>query len=255
MAISIDLTTFSGCPTLEEGKTYKISCQAMATGYQNSDMSATVNYTVPETTRTLERGTYKWIDAPANIIDSEVDFSFKSNNEDYTMIRSRALAEGAYISYTDNENSVIGYYTSHGWGSHSLNNGVWSAVALDDAYKTIVFEEDIEVPSSWYEWAITSGNLTKYEPETWILNETLETEELPFIVISFESNGTSFNRLKRGYSEGQGVDILTYYDSSEMGTNVYNGSWTNDAYRIITFSQPVTDETLLAWLEANGTKQ
>lgn len=32
-------------------------------------------------------------------------------------------------------------------------------------------------------------------------------------------------------------------------------SFKNEAYRTITFDEPVTDTNLLAWLQANGTKQ
>ena len=72
MAVSIDLTTLPGYVTLREGKTYKISCKAMETGFKDSNMSGTVNYTVPKTSKIIERGSYKWIDTPTISIDEKL---------------------------------------------------------------------------------------------------------------------------------------------------------------------------------------
>ena len=92
--MSIDLTTLPGYATLHEGKSYKISCKAMATGFKDSNMSGTVKYTVPKTSKIIERGSYKKIDTPTNSIDERVDITFTSNNEPYTTVRTRLLVEG-----------------------------------------------------------------------------------------------------------------------------------------------------------------
>lgn len=94
--------------------------------------------------------------------------------------------------------------------------------------------------------------------ETWVLNEEPHYSPLSSSLVaelSFESNGETFDKISL-LSElvpmhNDAVSI--YYGSSE---NVYySGSWTNQAYRTITFDGPVTDTTLLTWLQANGTKQ
>ena len=46
--INIDLTTLSGYSTLTKGSTYSLTVKAKAQGYQDSDASAAVSYTVPQ---------------------------------------------------------------------------------------------------------------------------------------------------------------------------------------------------------------
>ena len=48
--VSIDLTTLSGYSTLTKGSTYSLTVKAKAQGYQDSDASAAVSYTVPQAT-------------------------------------------------------------------------------------------------------------------------------------------------------------------------------------------------------------
>lgn len=75
--------------------------------------------------------------------------------------------------------------------------------------------------------------------------------------ISFKSNNTSYSRLRCELS-GVGpaaVCYLYYNDTTVYNMNGGYSSWTNDNYKTITFDEPVTDSTLLAWLQANGTKQ
>ena len=260
MAMSIDLTTLPGYVTLREGKTYKISCKAMATGFKDSNMSGIVKYTVPKTSKIIERGSYKWIDTPTISIDERVDFTFTSNNEPYTMVRTRVLVEGNYncINYTDNENLIVGYYDGHGWGIHSLNNGIWSSMVVEPAYQIITFEEDIEVPANFYDWAIMGGNLIKYEPETWLLNETIDETELNS-TIYFISNDIRMKQIVRTYVSEDENSLKYIENQNTTAPNEYEvysqHQWTNDTYRTIVFDNPVTDETLLAWLEANGTRQ
>lgn len=99
--------------------------------------------------------------------------------------------------------------------------------------------------------------------ETWLLNETLSDLTIDYTTADksypYISNGTRFMYINRTYSTAfGGVDLLTYWrDSNSTNTiDVYDsGSWTNEAYRTITFEEAVTDSELLAWLEANGVKQ
>ena len=97
--------------------------------------------------------------------------------------------------------------------------------------------------------------------ETWVLNASLNSSSLSIISVAFQSNGKSYSGLQRYYyeDEDQGVRYFIGGSTSDydlvymnMGTG---GTWSNEFYRTITFAQPVTDTTLLAWLQANGTKQ
>lgn len=258
MVVSIDLTTLPNYKVLLEGKTYKISCKAMATGFKDSNMSDVVRYTVPKTSKIIERGIYKWIENPNITVDSQTDFALTSNGEPYTMVRTHAGVEGNYISYTDASNTVTGYFIGHGWGVHSLNNGEWSSMAEELAYQIITLEDDIEVPVDFYDWAITGGNLVKYEPETWLLNETIDETELNS-TIYFVSNNVRMKQIIRTYTS-EDENSLKYIESQVTASpneyEVYGqNQWMNEAYRTIVFDNPVTDETLLAWLETNGTRQ
>ena len=90
--------------------------------------------------------------------------------------------------------------------------------------------------------------------ETWVLNETLSTagNSLVRVDISFISNGESFSYIR--YID-EGMDLENQHLRYGGVSVYYSAAWTNEAYRTITFTQPVTDTTLLAWLQANGTKQ
>lgn len=96
--------------------------------------------------------------------------------------------------------------------------------------------------------------------ETWVLNETIPigSTSNDFTGLSFVSNNSSYDRIyfeRVNFEEAQ----MYYYAGSNRIQAYYvfdgGGSWSNQAYRTITFDQPVTDSTLLAWLQANGTKQ
>lgn len=94
--------------------------------------------------------------------------------------------------------------------------------------------------------------------ETWVINEEPHYSPLSSSLdeqISFESNGETFSRISLSSElvpmHNDAVSIYYGY-----GDNVYySGSWQNTAYRTITFAEPVTDSTLLAWFQANGVKQ
>lgn len=100
-------------------------------------------------------------------------------------------------------------------------------------------------------------NLQLYAGETWVLNESLTdtTGETGFLVkVNFTSNSSIFTEITlrtRVGREGVQVD----YDTTTVYDSLRGSGWTNEAYRTITFDEPVTDNTLLTWLQANGTKQ
>lgn len=96
--------------------------------------------------------------------------------------------------------------------------------------------------------------------ETWVFDKVLDPDTFNASIdknISFKSNNTSYSRLRCELS-GVGpaaVCYLYYNDTTVYNMNGGYSAWTNDNYKTITFDEPVTDSTLLAWLQANGTKQ
>lgn len=94
--------------------------------------------------------------------------------------------------------------------------------------------------------------------ETWLLNYmiTLSTAYVSPDDVPFTSNGKYYKSLACFNMNGIAINYYGYESTADIIT-VYKAStgWSNDAYRTITFDEPVTDTTLLAWLQANGTKQ
>lgn len=96
--------------------------------------------------------------------------------------------------------------------------------------------------------------------ETWVLNETLTNQSYGTKDVTFNSNGATYSKFARYYKTDMlgevEQDYVAFYTSDTAYITVYdNGTWTDQAYRTITFDEPVTDSTLLAWLQANGVKQ
>lgn len=97
--------------------------------------------------------------------------------------------------------------------------------------------------------------------ETWVLNYQIEpgSQSYNFTGISFTSNNQNFDRI---YYNRQSFDIgtLSYFlngtEKQVYSFNDYSDIWLDgEEYRTITFDGPVTDASLLAWLQANATKQ
>lgn len=103
-------------------------------------------------------------------------------------------------------------------------------------------------------WDSELSNTVQYtvEPEpqgeTWVINETPIEDTMLYInqSIDFVSNNTQYSTIE--IVTIQGCDIR--YNS----TSVYHFSWSNQAYRTVTFETAPTGN-LLTWLQANATKQ
>lgn len=99
--------------------------------------------------------------------------------------------------------------------------------------------------------------------ETWVLNDTIndgETDMQNQWNVDFISAGISYKALNMYIFSDDDENYMIYKpnlsSSFADSTLVYDrGTWMNQAYRTITFAQPVTDATLLNWLQQNGTKQ
>lgn len=93
--------------------------------------------------------------------------------------------------------------------------------------------------------------------ETWVLNDSLTdtTGETGFLVkVNFTSNSAAFTKITLRTRVGrEGVQID--YDTTTVYDSLRGSGWLDQAYRTITFDEPVTDTILLTWLQANGVKQ
>ena len=90
--------------------------------------------------------------------------------------------------------------------------------------------------------------------ETWVLNENISpfigsTSEVTYSA-NFISNNNSFNSIR--YTEA--INAILYYDDILVFGGRIESSWTDQAYRTITFLEPPTGD-LLTWLNENGVKQ
>lgn len=139
----------------------------------------------------------------------------------------------------------------------SISTGVDTA----DATAT---DSDILSPKTAYARGekLTGGIATykgEYEDissgETWVLNENLPgSPSLSKQSINFKSNGVNYVALEWS-TPNAGKDVMLYYtDTTNYDIVCDVGTWTDVAYRTITFdTAPMGD--LLTWLQANGTKQ
>lgn len=206
---------------------------------------------------------------------------FVSNNIQYKYIERGGTFSSPYLDYYTS-NDYVEVYTVE---SPNFPTSYW----IDQAYRTITFAEPV-TDSTLLTWLQANGtkqstpqptltfkhffdagtigtgtikfrHYSQQEPisgETWVINEEPHYSPLSSSLdeqISFESNGETFSRISLSSElvpmHNDAVSIYYGY-----GDNVYySGSWQNTAYRTITFAEPVTDSTLLAWLQANGTKQ
>lgn len=169
--------------------------------------------------------------------------------------------EVSTVSFTSKlgEDSTMKSYdlsTSTKWDSLSAGNHSVTIIAKASGYKDSVSSTAVTVVKS------SAG-------ETWLLNSTL-TDVLRMyytfdstasesavengsgnrFTANFESNGKTYYFIGTDKSGAPNRGATDYADL------VYeSSSFKNEAYRTITFDSPVTDSTLLTWLQANGTKQ
>lgn len=95
---------------------------------------------------------------------------------------------------------------------------------------------------------------------TWVFNEKLTTATPPLRTdIAFTSNGTEFTNIHTG---GGGLEptksYYLFYNDTEVNSNsAYTGEWVNQAYRTITFTQPVKyegNEEFVRWFVDNAVR-
>lgn len=145
------------------------------------------------------------------------------------------------------ENTGIGVY-----------NTVWSIAGLsNDAYRQITLEKPATGElKTWLEANAVRLPLTG----TWVFNETLTAATPPLHTdVTFTSNGTQFTNINRGGAAGGLEPTKSYYlfyDDTKVNINsAYSGNWVNQAYRAITFTQPMQyqgNEEFVKWFTANA---
>lgn len=93
---------------------------------------------------------------------------------------------------------------------------------------------------------------------TWVFNEKLTTAEPPLRTdIAFTSNGIEFTSIN---TVGGGLEptksyYLFYNDTKVNSDSAYTGNWVNQAYRTITFTEPVQyegNEEFVRWFVDNA---
>lgn len=171
-----------------------------------------------------------------------------SNITDTTFIFKGITGTGPTITLTSKSNVSkvsIDLTTLTGWDNVSSGEHQISVVAkatgyLDSAKSTAV--------------SFTKANVST--GETWVLNDNISSaDRLSKVEISFTSNNEKYT----GFQYERAV--LSYFISDGSSTDIANvdlrgetTSWTNTAYKTITFETTPTGD-LLTWLQANGTKQ
>ena len=86
---------------------------------------------------------------------------------------------------------------------------------------------------------------------TWIINESPKIMVFEQ-AIDFTSNGKKFNYFM--ITAGSRPSIVYSYGPGDIWYAYYNGSWTQEAFRTVTFAKMPTG-ALLAWLQANAVQQ
>lgn len=90
--------------------------------------------------------------------------------------------------------------------------------------------------------------------ETWLLNENLGMATLSKTSVTFTSNNENFVSIAYSTSS-MGPQTLWYYkNDTEYVVACEYGTYSNEAYRTITFENTPTGN-LLTWLNANGKRQ
>ena len=169
--------------------------------------------------------------------------------------------------------SVTGYITLYsGTPVYAYDGSSW----LSDEYKTVKFVDEVdEIFLAWLNENATNMGWVKYPNpnyETWEFNDTIT--ELPdgvnILTFLYTDLGTTQYGVKIiKSSSGSAVRKLNYVGEAihpEYGYPISNPvvywyatsdpeqslGWTDEKYKTITFTEPITDETFLAWLKANA---
>lgn len=138
-------------------------------------------------------------------------------------------------------------------GTYSISNGkvVWNDGTILQYNGVDVLPSDNIVENRQY---TTRSNSSSSSGETWLLNESLGMDTLSKTSVTFTSNNDNFVSIAYSTSS-MGPQTLWYYkNDTEYVVACEYGTYSNQAYRTVTFATPPTGD-LLTWLQNNGTKQ
>lgn len=130
------------------------SYQTIQVDTNSTDYSSFVTWAKANGGVLLEKGTYKWVDNPkysSDIMATNYEFNFNSNNNDFTLIRFNYNKEmlGAFYMLYDSNNA------------YDSSNAIWN----NNSYKELITSENQYVNYDFYNYAITGGQLVKQEAE------------------------------------------------------------------------------------------
>lgn len=127
-----------------------------------------------------------------------------------------------------------------------------SWVKVDDKHGTLNISDPTGAVSVTVE-----GEAVPSAGETWVINETPDVGFRTYIAetINFISNNVQFKELTIEGFQAMPDYNIRYYTDNWNYTGVYDmESWTDQAYRTVTFETAPTG-VLLTWLQANAVKQ
>lgn len=154
-------------------------------------------------------------------------------------------------------NSLLGY----------AKDGVAEVVASSKSTMSVIDHWALDAHRNLKFYSPTTGELKTWLEAnavkmpltgTWVFNEKLTAAKPPLRTdIAFTSNGIEFTSINTG---GGGLEptksyYLFYNDTKVNSNSAYTGNWVNQAYRTITFTEPVQyegNEEFVRWFVDNA---
>ena len=204
----------------------------------------------------FESGDLTFCEAYVNSSGERYYYKYPQNNkfESVSIYSNGAWSDEKYKTITIPENCYIPYR-----GSFIYDNDFAS---LFEAVPTISFKHRFKNDALIGTGAYKFRRYSVEEPvseETWIINESFdESDKSGDIKVSFTSGGTKFGQISIGGSSTKYYGLIYCYLKSNGAWQTFfpiQNGWTVDKYRTVVFDNPVTDLTLLAWLNNNAVKQ
>lgn len=138
--------------------------------------------------------------------------------------------------------------TLPGWSSLSSGSHNITIVAKADGYRDSEPSEGVTVTKEAEADALAG---------TWVFNDTISYSDCPRAVVSFTSNEMSYTEIYGDASNPMMAGL--FYGSLCVFSDTKGMVWENDAYKTIVITSKLSEVTdgdaLLAWLQANATKQ
>lgn len=209
----------------------------------------TFNYDDPSSGYTIRKG---------SISGEEVHSPYTLQNGDelyFVTVKINNIINGTSYSSSDLENTTLEFTDV----DINIVGASGPQLAIDGSPFVLKYAEST-TPTLTFKHFYDAGTIgsgtvkfrhySQQEPssgETWVLNETYNGSTTASYDVNFTSNGESFAKL----SYGDNPRWFIKYGETDV---YFNGTWTDQAYRTLTFAIPPTGD-LLTWLQANGTKQ